>query len=231
MAIFLTRNQLYRLLQRELPEHVYADGAPSAFYTTADMDSAAAVFGTMYGNQRRIYENFWPQTAEEKIDSWEIKVFGELSADSLTLQEKIDRVLVRLRAQLGITIPDMISVVKAVIGSDKLVEIIEWSGSTGGWQIGESQLGIETYLNGYRLTDAVGPGLCEANPADYGFTPEEWAEMREQAYTYEVMIYGYTLTSGERAEIDRQLLKEEPARSQHVITDGLDPADMLNGDT
>lgn len=230
MAIFLTRQQLYRMLQRELPEGAYPDGPPSAFYSTADMDSAAQVMRSAYANDERIYDNFFPQSADEKIADWEIKVFNELS-QGLTLEERQDRLVTRLRARLGITKADMKSVVLTVIGSDKLVDIIEWGCHTGGWQIGESQLGIETYLSGANILKATGEGLCGADPADYGLTEEEWLLMREAAYTYEVLIYGYTLTTEERAEIDRQLSKEEPARSNHVITDGLDPADMLDGDT
>lgn len=233
MATFLTREQIYRLLQRELPEGVYPDGPASAYFSTADMDASASTMASAYENDRKIYDNSWPQDADEKIADWEIKVFGELAPISLSLEERQDRVLTRLRSRLGITASDMKQVVLTVIGSDKLVEIIEWGCKCGGWMIGISQLGIETFLNAFgpEFLQVTGPNLCSASPSEYGLTEEQWLELREQAYTYEVRIYDYTLTEAERAEINRQLLKEEPAGSHHVITDGLDPDTMLEGDS
>ena len=122
----------------------------------------------------------------------------------------------------------MIEVVKGIIGSDKLVDISEWGCSSGGWMISVSQLDIETILNGQNLVDVTGISPC-ADPATYGKTPEEWAEMQQEAYTYQVNIYGYTLTDSEREEIDIALTIAEPARSGHTIVDGLDPDDMLAG--
>ena len=231
MPVFLSRYDVYRILQRELPENVYADGPPSAFFTTADMDSLAACLETAYTNASGIYQNFWPQTADEKIDDQEIKYFGVLSDSSLTLAQRQQRLLTRIQNPRGITVSDMIAVVKTVIGADKDVEIIEWGNYTGGWMINYSQLGVETFLNAFPLSDVTGPNLCSVNPADYGYTEEQWLEMRQQAYTYEVRIYGYTMTDTERAEVDTQLSIEEPARSAHVITDGLDPSQEIGGDT
>jgi hypothetical protein len=97
--------------------------------------------------------------------------------------------------------------------------------------IGISQLGIETYLNGFPSRSSItGPNLCSINPSDYGLTPEQWQEIRDDAYTYEVRIYGYTLSENERNEIDIDLSTFEPRRSSHAIVDGLDPNDMIDGD-
>ncbi len=232
MPTFVTREQVYRLLQRELPEGVYPDGAPSAYYSTADMDSVAAVAATGYANLERIYDNNWPMTADERIAAWEIMAFGYNLPASLTLEERQDRVAEKIRSRKGLTIGDMIAVVKSVIGTDKLVDAIEWGCSSGGWMIGVSQLGIETYLNGYpsRLT-VTGPFICEADPATYGYTEEQWQQMRTEAYTYQINVYGYTLTQAEYDTIDQSLSIAEPARSGHVIVSGLDPNDMLDGET
>lgn len=232
MPIFLNREQVYRLLQRELPVGVYPDGAPSAYFSTADMDSVAAVAATGYANLERIYENNWPMTADERIADWEVTAFGYRLAASLTLQERQDRVTEKIRSRKGLTITDMISVVKTIIGPDKLVDIAEWGCSSGGWMIGVSQLGIETYLNGFpsRLT-VTGPLICEADPATYGYTEAEWQQMRTEAYTYQVNIYDYTLTQAEYDAIDEALAIAEPARSGHVIVSGLDPNDMIDGDS
>ena len=86
MAKFLSRDEVYRLLQRELPEGVYPDGAPSSYYSTADIDSVASVASTGYANLQRIYDNYWPQSADEFLSTWEITVFAKNLSASLTLQ-------------------------------------------------------------------------------------------------------------------------------------------------
>lgn len=229
MPVFLNREQVYRLLQRELPAGIYPDGAPSAYFSTADMDAVAAVAATGYANLERIYENNWPMTADERIADWEIVAFGYNLPVSLTLAERQDRVTEKIRSRKGLTIADMVSLVKAIIGTDKLVEAIEWGCSSGGWMIGVSQLGVETYLNGFpsRLT-VTGPLICEADPADYGYTQEQWDQMREDAYTYQINVYDYTLTDAEYDAIDAALTIAEPARSAHVIKSGLDADLMVN---
>lgn len=231
MPKFLSRAEMYRTLQRELPEKVYPDGAPSGYYSTADMDSIADVACTGYANLQRVYENYWPQTADEKIADWEMLAFARLLDASLTLAQRRDRIVTKIRSRKGLTINDMKEVVLGIIGSTKLVDISEWGCSSGGWMIGISQLGIETILNGQRLVDATGENLCEKTWTDFGKTEAEWLEMREEAYTYQVNIYDYTLTQAEYDEIDAALSETEPARSQHIILSGLNSADMLGGTT
>lgn len=227
MAIFLSRDQIYRMLQRELPEKVYPDGAPSAFFSTADNSSIAGVISDSYSNLKNIYDNYWPQHAVERLPDWETMIFGFNLDASLSLTERRNRVLAKFRTRRGITKPDMEAVVRGVLGDSVLFDIIEWGCSTGGWILDESQLDIETYLNGSNLVDATGPDLCGKVPSDFGLTQEEWEIAQEEAYTYEVLVYGHVLTAAEYAEIDRQLNIEEPARSRHIITDNLDPNDLL----
>jgi hypothetical protein len=230
MPKFLSREEIYRILQRELPEKVYPDGPPAAFYSTADMDAVADVVATGYANLERQYENNWPQTADERIQDWEIKVFGAPLSAALSLAERRDRVVTQLRSRKGIRNSDMKDAVQGIIGSDKLVDISEWGCSTGGWILNVSELSISTILNGQNGVDfPAGIGPC-GNPADYGKTPEEWAEMQEEAYTFQVNIYGYTLTDLERETITQTLIRAAPARSNFVIVDGQDPMDMIDGD-
>lgn len=227
MPRFLTRDEIYRILQRELPPKVYPDGAPEKFYSTADMDSVAKVSSETYDNLQTIYDNYWPMTAVDTIADWEILAFGRRLDPSYTLAERQDRCTVKIRSRKGLTIQDMIDVVQSVIGSDKLVDISEWGCSTGGWMINESQLGIETILNGQRLIDATGADLCSKTYTDFGKTQAEWIEMQTEAYTYQVNIYDYTLTAVQAAEIELALSETEPARCRHIIVDGLDSNDML----
>lgn len=231
MPKFLTRQEVYRLLQRELPANAYPDGAEDAFYSTADMASIADCAATAYGNLERIYENQWPQSADERMSDWEIIAFNRLLPAGLTLAERQDRTTIKIRTRKGLTRNDMKELVQSVIGSDKVVDIIEWGCSNGAWIIAESQLAIETFLGGYNPLLATGPDLCSKTAADFGLSEATWNGIREQAYTYEVRIYGYTLTAEERTEIDETLSIYEPARSRHVITDGLDPLDTLDGDS
>lgn len=222
MPKFLNRQEIYRLLQREQPEDVYPDGAASAYFSTADNDSVADVAATGYANLERIYANYWPQTADERITDWEITAFGYPLEASLSLAQRRDRVVTKLRAKKGITKGDMKDAVQAIIGSDKDVEIVEWNcagGEFGSWQLGISLLGYNTYLGNYNMLTVTGDGACDINPADYGLTDEQWEGMKTQAYTYEVKIFDYTLSAAERVAIDTALTEAEPARSQHVITD------------
>lgn len=224
MPKFLNRAEIYRLLQRELPEDVYPDGPASAYYSTADMDSVAAVAASGYANLERIYENYWPQTADERITDWEKTVFGFPLEASLSLAERRDRVVTKLRAKKGITRLDMKEAVLGIIGSDKDVEIVPWNcsnGEFGTWAIGVSLLGYNTYLGNANMLRVTGPDACDIDPADYGMTEEEWLDVRRQAYTYEVKIFGYTISTSERSALESALDAAEAARDGHLINDGL----------
>lgn len=232
MPIFLSRSDVYRLIQRELPEGAYPDGAPSAFFATADSDSTAAVIATAYANQGRIYANFFPQTADEKQVDWEELMFGRQLDSALSLQQRRDRVIARIRTRRRCTPGDIKQTVYTVIDSSILVEIIEWGCENGGWVLDESQLDISTILNGPQVFAVTGDAIpCPPTAAAFGITQDELEEMQEEAYTYEVRIYGYTLTAQELADLEEALTANEPSRSQHIISDGLDPADAVGGDT
>lgn len=222
MAIFLQRSDLYRLLQRELPpNNVYPDGPPDRFYSTADMDSVAEVLSKVYANLERIYDNYFPQSADESLNKWETKVYGSLNPQNLTVSERQDRLVTFIRNPKGLTVSDMISVVKGVIGSDKDVQIIEWGCSSGVWIIGVSELGEETYLGGPDQSQATGSDLCSKTWTDFNLTQQEWLELKDDAYRYEVLVYNYTLTAQELQLVEEALSAAEPARSGHTITDGL----------
>ncbi len=235
MPIFLSQEQLYRLLERELPEDTYIDGAPSAGFSTADMNAVAFVGAAAYSNLQRIYDNYFPQYADERIGDWEITVFDQLSDSTLTLQDRRDRVVNKLRARPGITKQDMLNAVTATFPflAPSGAEIIEWGCTDGGWLISESQLGISTFLNGSNGVEVVNGSedLCDDNPAAHGLTPEEWAIAQQEAYTFEVRIFNYTLSADQYALLDKVMTAAEPARSTHVITSGLTDADRVNGDT
>lgn len=219
------------MLQRELPPGAYPDGPASAFYSTADMGATAKVLRKSYQNLERIYENYSPQSADEKLPDWEELILGKNLDASLTLAQRRDRVVAAIRKRRRTTKADMLGTVYEVIDSSILVEIVETGCSEGSWILDESILDISTILNGFNRLDFTGPDLCSFDAADFGLTEEEFLQMKEEAYTYEVRIYSYTLTAQELQDLDAALLKAEPARSRHVILDGLDPNDMIDGDT
>lgn len=228
MPLFLTRDIVYRMLQRELPDNVYPDGAPSAFFSTAENDAVASVAATGYANLERIYANYWPQSADERIADWEIKVFGYQLPGTLALADRRTRVIARLRQRLGFRKSDIKAIVLSTIGTDKIVEIINWGCDEGTWILDDNQLGITTILGiGPRLR-AVNPLACEMSAADFGLTDQDIQDIRDGAYTYGVMIYGYTLTAAEFRQVDADLSVYEPARSRHIIRDGLDPYNQVH---
>lgn len=228
MPIFLTRDQVYRMLQRELPDDVYPDGPPSAFFSTADMDAVADVAATGYANLHQIYLNYWPQSCDdESIGAWEQKAFGYNNDAALGLPARQNLVVERLRTRRGLTIGDMRAVVLSIIGSDKIVEVVNWGCDDGSWILNANQLGITTRLGSGPRLQAADPFACELGPAHFGLTPQQWKDIQDDAYTYAVLIYGYTPTAQELRKIDEQLTIYEPARSTHHIEYGLDPADQI----
>lgn len=231
MPIFLDRPQIYRIIQRELPQDVYPDGPPAAFYSTADSDATAALFADAYTNQKSIYDNYFPNFATDRQPDFEVLYLGKQLSANLDLQARRDRVIAKIRSQRRTTPDDIKATVYTVIDSSIPVEIVPWGCGAAGWVLDVSLLDVSTILNGFNNLNLVGPDLCSKSAADFGLTPEELLEYRQEAYTYEVRIYGYTLTAQEREDLEAALLAAEPARSGHIIVDGLDPADMILGDT
>lgn len=220
MPKFLSRQEIYKLITRELPDAVYAQSPnPADFYTTADDYSCAVVLEGVYIAASGVYLNNFPQFADERINEWEVKVFGSVGSSASGTQFRRDRLLGKLRSQKGITKQDMIDTVLSVIGQDKTVEIIENNGTDGSWTLDYSELGLSTILNTFNVSSALlnGPDLWTKTAAELGLTDAELVEYKRLAYTYIVRIVGYTATTDELAEIDRLLALYEPARCGHTI--------------
>jgi hypothetical protein len=241
MPKYLSAEECYRLLQRELPEGVYADGAPSGFYSTADMFSTASGIAKLYENMERIYENFFPQTADEKIVDWEVKVFGVQLDSSLSLTERRGRVINKLRSRPTLALWEILTLVAGFVPAGTFVQVIEWGchPSVTGWKLGVSKLGLETALGNQGDVLFLGNGndICEKMSStgwrlgqrrlgidttlgiDGYYLDLSYAQIR--AYTYEVRIFGYTLPANTRIQLEAELSKREPARSGHVIFENL----------
>jgi hypothetical protein len=218
VAKFLTTEELYELIQRELPEDAYPhSGNPADYLSTADSDATARVFATAYENLQSIEANNFPQSAdEEAIGKWEVRYFGAVQGGPLTLTERRDRVLQKGRERRTMSPDDLRDIVKGVIGSDKVVEIGEWSCGTGSWMLDVSQLGVQTYLDRGR------PGVI-------GLAGGDLTDALEHAYSYTVRIYAYTPTASELKTIVTLLNKAEPSMSIREIISNLNAADTFGG--
>lgn len=228
MAIFLEDTQVYRIFQRELPEGVYQDGAPSGSYSAASIWAKSQLLDDAYDNMEVIYNNMFPQTANEQQAEWEIKVFGYTLDGSLSLAARQALVVGQLQHRPGITKAEMIYLVQFVIGTDKDVAIGEWQNETGSWIIGVSQLGVTTIFGSGNILsfgNALWPGvdICHLTAAQVGLTQQQFVQAQDAAYTYSVLIYSYTPTALELQKLNTILTNGEPARSTHYIYGGLDP--------
>lgn len=231
MPKFLTREEVFEMIGRELPEDVYAEGPATAFFTKADDGALSVVVESAYANLQKIYNNYFPQTSSERLTDWEIKVFGETQSSTLTSAERKSRILAQLQSALTMSIPSLIKIVKGVIGNDKEIEIVEWGCDEGSWFLDESMLDIETILSG-SLTLIFGQGMdpCTVTAEMLGVSQEDLDFTKQEAYTYEVRVFQYTMTTDERERLDKQLSIYEPARSGHVIVDGLTEDDEIEDD-
>lgn len=231
MPIFLQAADIYRIIQRELPpEEVYPDGPATAYYSTADSYATAQVIQDAYTTQQSIYNNFFPTTADERIGDFETLYFGATKSNGLSIASRQQRLLDKIRTLRRTTPQDVLATVYTIIDPVIKAEIVEYGTGDGGWVLDLSQLEVSTILNEFNLLEVVGPDGCNiGDPTRYGLTASQWARLQAQAYSYEVRIYGYTLTTDERTALDAALNSAEPCRSQHIIIDGLNAVDMIGG--
>jgi hypothetical protein len=249
MAKFLSTQEIYRLLQRELPEKVDPDGAPSAFYKTASMWSKADVAATGYANLRRVYENFWPQSSEEQIDEWVVKMFGSLFGNEVDLAQKRERVIAKIRKQPNITEWEILKIVSSYVPPGTYVQVYApcGDGTTPGdqqwWTLGVSMLGIDTYLRGLTVYDLgidpsewcnflanlhwrLGDDLLGFNTYLSEFKYMDIFQVQANAYLYEIRIFGYEVTGQDLLDMQRDVDMAEPARSAYRLRQNLDLNDF-----
>lgn len=249
MPVFLTQSQLYRLIQRELPEDVYPhSGDPSVYLSTADSASQAEMIANVYEALQQAYDNQWPQHAnEDGIAMHEVARFGKIST-GLSLSDRRLRVLAKMRALPSMSDPDLTALVQGFLPTDATtnasagvlaalaangetqetmpVHVVLYAYNALGntWRLGLSELGVDTILGGGMRAPA-GVDVCDLAAADLGLTEDEMQDARLNAYFYEVRIYdGDTDTVVDAqtlATIEEELLGSEPARSQHLIRSGL----------
>lgn len=231
MPKFLNASELYRLIQRELPEDAYPDGPPNAFLSTAESYAEAKVFESAYSNLSRIYENYFVQSADEKLSDFEIKYFGQYIGQNLSIEDRRSKILAKVRSPIGLTKAEMRLITSQVVPMGTDFEVVEWGCEDYGWVLDESQLEISTVLNGGPSWMTSGADACSKSAADFGISEDDLEDIQEMAYTYEIRIYGTTLDPKIKSKLDSALLAGEPARSRHIISDGLSAADKIEGTT
>lgn len=251
MPKFLSREEIYRIIQRELPEGVYPDGAPSAYWSTAESDASAAIAASAYMNLERIYENYFPQTADERIADWEVTMLGAQLDASLGLTARRDQVIAKWREQNDLSLWTILTRLLTLVSEGVHIQLFENCRiHGGGWELGVSELGVGTILGNIRTIDIASPeeacfpdfpfwtlGESELGVETTMYTDggdrdidevlsEEFGLQQYFAYSYEIRIFEHVLTTAQRDAIERVAKQLQPARSTHIIRDDLEFLDF-----
>lgn len=245
---FPTDQDLFRVLQRELPEGVYPDGPPSAFFSTADNFATATVLANLYQDAELVYLNEFPQTTDVRINDWEIKVFGVPGDPTLSLDQRRQRVIQKIRAQPTLILWQILTAVVGFLPPGVYAQVVELGccgfGQCSGpsWKLGHSRLSSETALgwadfdelnNPFNFTD-----LCDVieksrgwrlGGSQLGVTTQlsgdnSWqtiSKLQAKAYTYEVRIFNFVLTGAPFQAMLNTITALELARSTHLVRQGL----------
>jgi hypothetical protein len=249
MATFLTREDLYRMLQRELPPaDVYPDGAPSGSFSTAENDSVALVASSAYFNLSRIEANNFILTANERMDDWVAKYFAKSFDPATPLETKRQRVIDKIRKQPTITLWEILKIVVSYLPEGIYGEVKESCGAESFWQLGVSMLGIDTILKGLLVFDLnpavevsdwcafisdpnrIGWRLSECKLgvdtflSQYKYT--DIAQIQFNAYGYEIRIFGYTMPPDDLENMLSDVIEAEPARSGRLVRQNLNLSDF-----
>jgi len=218
MSKFLSRDELYRILQRELPEDLYADGAPNQYLTTAENDSVAQVIASSYSTMEQVSLNNNILTTDVKIVDWEIMLFGETSTESLTLDERRDRVIAKLLTRNELSYWQVMLTCDAIIGRYGYVEVRQRNTKDNSYSI---------LIKGTNSDLVWGPLWTAGDPAPAGVTvtddlrnnQSDLYAVREEVYTYDVVVFSnYVNINILASKLDSLLTYLEPARSAHTVT-------------
>jgi hypothetical protein len=234
--IFLNTEQILSLMFTELPEGVYAtdradDPDPNKrSVSSSELRAQAMVLSALYQNLLGINSDKSITTVtEDGLASWEMDLFASAQDGSLGYAVRQQNLLAKIRANGGISLPAIQSIVSAILTPLGLpFQILPYSGQsngtvTGSWVLDESVLDVSTWLAS--LDPLIGTGLgvgetpldCNLDYAAAGISQSDLVSIQMTAYTYEVQIYG-NADAATLALLDRQLTALEPARSTHVIT-------------
>lgn len=238
MAIFLTRQQLYRVFQRELPEGVYPDGAPSGFFSTASVDAKSEVMAQLYTNLATIYRNYYPQdtTDEDVMNDFVKAYFGRLFDSSYDIEMKRSKVIEKARKQPNISKWEIQKIVASYLPEGFYVGIVEYGCRTKvAWELGISKLGKETFLGITHPFDDLGIPADEwcaylsnlhwrlggdklgLNTTLFSGNLAKIQKAQLDAYGYEIRIYEMELTGLQLVNMRSEVRAAEPARASSIL--------------
>jgi hypothetical protein len=244
MPTFLTTNDVYNVINRELPEGLFAySPSPNKFYITSELYSYASNIAVTYGTMQTIYNNMFVTTMAENVADYEVMYFGSKSTANLTLEERRGRILAKIRSQLSVSLWDILTFIVSYLPVGTYAQIVEYGNynSWDVWQVGvdfgvrnavdSCELGTMTYLANEcpqeihgALSDTVwGPGWNYLDPlpahvsGDTQITQAKMLAMRITAYTYEIRIFGYAFTTEAQAQFEQDLIQIHPIRSQYYL--------------
>jgi hypothetical protein len=251
-VLFLDRFTLYRIIQRELPPNAYPDGAPNAYYSTADSFATAQAIEDLYTAASGTYEEMFPATSTRRIDDWVKSVFGQLFDATVTTSEKQARVLAKMQKIGSLSNWAILTLALGYVPPGTYIQIYHPCGPMGdrnGWQLGVSTLGYNTYL-AVKTPAQIGipPSVINNFGANWcpfisnlhwrlgvdelGFDTflsdinyVDIMSYQQDAYLYEVRIFNFgqpQLTPVQLSQLSNDLSANEPARSAHRIFQNLD---------
>lgn len=217
MPTYLTQEQIYRLIQREMPEDLYADGAESDYVTTADLSSVAKCLASTYTTMQTISLNHFPQTADEKIADWEVTCFEKIHTGAITLAERQAKILSFLRAENNVSYWTILTSIIALVPAGIVVEVRPRT------YVGDP---VTADLKGVNSDLVWAPGWVSGDPAPAGVTVtddirnnySDLLAVRTQAYRYNVIVWGGSISTELQTIIDDTLTQIEPARCAHDLS-------------
>lgn len=249
--LFLDRNTLYRVIQRELPPGAYPDGPATGFFSTADSMATAICIESVYTAMSGTYNQMFPASSDYRIDDWCVAVFGQKFDATVSLLTKQQRVLAKLQKIGSLSNWALLTLALNYVPSGTFVRIFHQCANPGGgygWLLGTSLLGSSTYLAS-KTGAQIGIPASVLNNMAANWCPFisnlHWrlgadelgsetflspiayvdiAAFQAQAFQYQVQIFnaGNPLSSETLADLNNDLSANEPARSGHVIVQGLD---------
>lgn len=232
---FPSTEELLDIVMAELPAGVYAsdradDPNPDKrSYTSAEVRAHMVMIADLYTNLFNIYRDKFVTTVTlEGLPSWEADYFSSAQDSSLPYATRQQNLLAKIRANGGISLPAIQSVVDGILTPKGLAfDILPYSGQTNGvlfgaWIFESSKLGADTFLAlrdplwGARTEGGLVPLDCNLDYAAAGLTAQDLLDIQFTAYAYEVRIFG-NADALTLSLLDRQLTALEPARSTHII--------------
>lgn len=217
MSKFLSRAEVYRILQRELPEGVYPDGAPEQYVSTADNDSVAQVVASSYSTMESVADNLLLISADaEKMGAWETTVLGESATEALDLEERRRLVIAKLRSSDDISLWQIVNTVASSLADTDYFEIRQRN-------VEDDWFGRD--IKGALADEVWGSTWIADDPAPSGVTVTDLLRqdqsalyaVRTHVYTYDVVIFSTADYTNLVTSLDRLLTDIEPARSAHTV--------------